>query len=385
MSRAFIRQYEIILQSAGKKDIIIASADMEDPLHITFKVAFGGDVSKTGLALLIYNLGEQTLNYLYSDPNLGVTLRVGYRNNPIQTLFRGTLEAITTDTEGNGIRTSLRVKSGKALGEITVERSFKGDKIYKLDVLDALMGDIYSITQGGISVPTRTQLEKFDDKTYYTRGYTYKGRMTTTLRRILEFMGLQFTCMDNEIVISRVGQDPKYIGIEQSGGFLSGIEDSLDTSAVGQVAAGTAGISDTLRTSAFIDRVQRVMDSAPRAELGKNMLQIPVPVGNDGKKASGDSTPSTGVKFKMFMDPTLRPTQSIVINSDKGDHVYDNEIHVIQKVDFSGSYEGNDWTATVETRALDASIQTTIASAMKLKEQYTPTSADAVPKEFVDL
>lgn len=282
----FIRQYELAVGTAEEAVII-------KDLQMKFKIKRTADPQHDTCEVEIYNLSKQTIAVFDKDDVL-VQLRVGYRDQPLQLLFRGTKTFMTTSKEEVDVKTTIQIADG-------VVATREGKSAVSLPEGTTLRKIIKQLVDDGFGSEIKDLKISDDilDKTY-NNGYSATGSAKKNLDDIIKANGLTYKIENNQsMVVWKAGKDTgeSAILLTPDNGLISSPE-------------------------SMAQEIQKL------------------------KKQGGTSSPA-GIRFKCLLNPSLAAGNNVKIEGTfNRDGVY-----TIQSVSHQGGYEDDEWQTEIEAIA----------------------------------
>lgn len=288
----------------------------------------GGDSSDGNTAeITLFNLADSTVNFLNnnSGDKTFITLKAGYSDEGMKTIFRGNIVKVVDKREGVLRRTKINVSDGGVfMKEMMTSRSYpKGTKLDK--IVDDLLIDI-DLPRGSVA--------KLGDEVVTKHRTIFYGKSVDQLKRVLESHNYAFNVQD-------------FFGYVIARSLEKAKEDAQSTDAVGAVPLITP-------TTGLIGSPSFTDDSAAMT----------------AKEA--DTNPPNGISFKCLLNGSLLPNTYVKIQSKDFNGVYR-----LTKVVHKGGYEGNEWFS--ECEAEDVALAT--KSEDVKKEEKVGVTAKSEVKE----
>lgn len=269
--------------------------------QIMFSIKKDNNKEPNKSSITIVNLNDDTVNYINNNikNNLAIILAVGYENEELIQVFKGTVQWISDTKDGTDRQTELHcLDGGINLMEARTSRSYpKGTKYSR--VVNDLITDL-GTTRGSVNIT--------NDKTLPS-SIAISGNTGTNLNNITRSIDHNFSIQDGSAYVTP--QD-------------------------GRLPANSAYIS---------------------SETG--LIGSPQPFHNDikpakkvTKKTKKNKKPTDGVRFKCEINGSILPEKTIYLKSKN----YDGAFKVVSVV-HKGNYEGNDWTSEVEVVSVSAIVR----------------------------
>lgn len=299
----FDRKYKLTVGKRGSDGIVITD------LQFVFTAVKSNSKEPNVLTGDIYNLSEESRKHFVKD-NL-VTLEVAYGNDDFGTIFIGNLVNVNTNFQAPDIVTHF--DAGDA---IVAFRDGKSSRSFPPGVtVDSIVRAC--VADMGISVGS------FDNGTLgsaglnrkYQKGYSIVGTTKNALDTVISSNGLIYMIQEGTITIVPVGQP------SQEGILL------IDPT------TGLIG-SPELITIDLANQAGAEKQKKPKAEKATD---------NTIKKSTVELKKPNGVKYKTLMNPELRLSRRVKVESRFINHVVTN-----QKVTHSGDYRGGEWSTECE-------------------------------------
>lgn len=194
MAEVFLRKYRLIIggtnepgKEGNKKDAAVIT-----DLHIDFEINQTSDKKANSLELKIYNLADKTIA-LFEQKDAFVSLEVGYGDDPLGLIFRGTKTHMTTRREGTHRITEVFAAEGyEYFREGRVGRTHpKGVTLRK--VISDLISD-------GFEKLSKNLRGDILDKKVFNSGYSVVGSAHQAMDSLCKAHGLEWNILNNTIV-----------------------------------------------------------------------------------------------------------------------------------------------------------------------------------------
>jgi hypothetical protein len=186
MSENFIRKYQLTIEGAAGKGVIIRGQQIEFDITRTSKSKLNE------LDLKIYNLSKETIS-IFSTVDAVVKLEVGYRDTPLATIFRGNKIHCATTREGENLITRVLVCEGAVTTREARTQSSLPAHTKVRDVISKIvkesMPEIKVLNMNGEGL----------DKTY-PRGYSTSGSAKKTLDDVCNTNNLKWHIIHNDTI-----------------------------------------------------------------------------------------------------------------------------------------------------------------------------------------
>jgi hypothetical protein len=291
----------MLIGEGGKEGLLITDFQIE------FDIKKSSDSKMNTAYFRIYNLNQEHRRQLQSlEAKDGfIFFKVGYSGEPLVLLFTGNIIDYKVKREGADIITELLCGDGYSyIRDSVVNVSYPENVQLSKVLLDlakltgASIGNIAGLATGKV----------------FKNGLTLNGKVYNYLDTYTKTHNMTWAINDGIINIKDVNSA------------------SSESAFVISTNNGLIGVPDIIG-----DKIGRKKDKGQKA-LDKV---------NKGE-ALEDYTLKSGVSFQTLLQPELRPDRFCKLES-----VFVNGFYVIKEVGHSGSYEGQDWTTTIEAENLE--------------------------------
>ena len=286
----FIRKYKLTIGQASEAVVIT-------DLHIKFHIKKTSDSQHDTCEIEIYNLSKQTIA-VFDKEDVLVQLEVGYRDQPLQLLFRGTKTFMTTSKEETDVKTTVQCADGFTITrEGTVAVSNPSGSNIKT-IINSIVNNGMKSTDGSSAIKT-VEFQGGADafSKVYQNGFSAVGSAAQQLKSVCEDNNLTYTITNNDtLTIWPKDKDNKY--------------------------------------SATVLSPDNGLISSP--ESMSQEIQ---------KLKSQKGTPSeAGIRFKCLLNPSLVAGSNVKIQGTfNRDGVY-----TAQSITHTGGYESEEWHTEIE-------------------------------------
>lgn len=310
MAEKFIRDYKLTFLIPGQPALEISSINTEHPLQIEFSVEYGNGIATPTLKMKVYNLSNTSKNAINKE-NVQIVLEVGHRDPSkgkeaeLSQIFSGFLSSqlVTVVSKADHV-TTFEAEDGAFLNYIHIRDHVPGPTTLT-NLLEILLKEISQESAGFLTFESPiAQGIKTDRK--FPRGYTFNGVALNELNKLLSKDKLGFTTDQGVIKIWRAGEKKN--------------KNNQET-------------------------VKKIKPSTGR-------LTFSQPIVNEISKVPGDNQVTQGHKFRMIMDPFIRPGDNIILESLISGNIKNEDEEQVHKIKFSGTYYGNNWFSDIETRLI---------------------------------
>lgn len=246
------------------------------------------DSPNTG-EITVYNMPSSILDYLDSLNGKPVTaiLSAGYEDEGMKEIFKGTVESFSYSFNGPDSILSLNLGDGTAnMRETVTNRSYPAGTPYKTIVEDVVQDMGLPKAGGMMNVP-----EGVTKSNFYAAGSSCEQ-----LRRIAKITQSDFSVQEGAVCWM-----PRDKGIRQ----------------------------EVIKLTAESGLIENIVP------LNKS----------EGKNPNDKTTPQKSVRIKCLLNGALMPNHTVYVESSDG---YYKGGYKITSVTHSGTYEGSDWTTTME-------------------------------------
>lgn len=269
--------------------------------QISFNIKKDNNKDPNQAEITIYNLSDDTVNYINRGirNNLAIALSVGYENQDLTMIFKGTVQWVSDSFNNTDRRTVLHcLDGGINIAEARTSRSYpKGTKVKK--VVGDLVKDL-GTTEGNIHIDTEETLSSSS---------VMCGNTSHYLENICRGIDHNISIQDGSVYVTPRSQ--------MSNARCAYI--SPETGLIGSPEPFHNDIKPTKKVT---------------------------------KSSKKSKKPTDGVKFKCEINGAILPEKTVWLKS----HDYDGGFKIVSVV-HSGDKEGKDWTTEVESVSVSAIIK----------------------------
>lgn len=342
-SPLFIREYKLIIGAAvttndiqnstnsftstvdldtkfSSQDKSTSTVKIIDDLQITFDIKKDTAKDPNKAVINVYNLSDDTLAYINNNirNSLAVALMVGYRNNGLPVIFKGTVQWTQTTRQGADKVTELHcLDGGMNLSIANTSRSYpKGTKIKK--IIGDLAGDLGCVT-GNILV---------DDDSAISSASFFCGNTGHNLEALCKSINHTVSIQDGSVYVTPANMRRRAtcFYVSETTGLIGSPEVYHD-------------------------------DLKPAKKVSKKTV-------NAKKKR-----PATGVTFQMLMQGAILPEKTVYLKSDDFDGYFK-----VSSVTHTGDYYGGEWITKVTASSVSEVASSTATSTTNSTTTSTTTT-----------
>jgi len=301
----FIRKYKLTLGAADKSQPLVLKQGVTSmsgsvvitDLHIRFRIKRTSDAQHDTCEIEIYNLSKDTIAVFDKDDVL-VQLEVGYRDQPLQMLFRGTKTFMTTSKEEADVKTTVTCADGFTItreGSVAVSNP-SGTNLKT--VITSIVNNGMKSADGTSTIKT-VEFQGGADafSKVYQNGFSAVGAAAKQLQSVCDDNNLTYTITNNDtLTIWPKDKDNKYPAtvLTPDNGLISSPE-------------------------SMSQEIQKL-------------------------KNQGGTPSESGVRFKCLLNPSLIAGSNVKIQGTfNRDGVY-----TVQSVTHTGGYESEEWYTEIE-------------------------------------
>lgn len=304
----FDRAVELVVGQSGQEGILIKD------LRIAFKIEKTATETLNHSTIRIWNLNP-TSRALVETPNNAVVLRAGYAQDkgPI-TIFVGIVRRSLSVQEGPDWITELELDDGLiAYRDSKCSLSFNpGTR--GTDVIVAIANQF--------GLPVRPFPEDVTKK-QYADGLSFVGRTRDAMKKVCNFLDLEFSIQNQEIQLLKKGGAVKRTAIVLSADTGMVGAPKLEAKTMSEVAAAKKGI--TTNTAGVIKRPSKTSN---KSGVTHERLEV------------------QGYKIKSLLQPTIQPGSVVQVKSSG----IDGEYFRVETVHHNGDTHGKDFETEMVLR-----------------------------------
>lgn len=279
MVRLYKRKAQIVISKLGEgSDVILEN------IRIFFDIEMNDDKSMNTGKIDIYNLSEETLGLL-EKKDISITLKIGYDNEELSTLFIGNVVEYENDFEGADVITRITLKDGYIpLTNKKLSLSFAENSNTK-QIIEKIIAELNLTKSDYSSLPNYV----------YTQGFSFIGSPGAALNIVLSRIGYEWVIINNALIISKHNESNKQIFTQ----YIS-------------------------PETGLIDRPKRFKQKQTRTKTQSNKL-------------------IDGWKIRSLIIPSIQPKNLIKVKSSEieGDFL-------IKSVRFNGDTDDNNWFCDIQ-------------------------------------
>jgi hypothetical protein len=297
----FLRKYELLIGEGGKEGLLITDFQIE------FDIKKSSDSKMNTATFRIYNLNQEHRRQLQAlEAKDGfLFFKVGYVGTPLVLLFTGNIIDFKVSRNGADVITELLCGDGYSYIRDSMVNISYPENVQ----LSKVLLDLAKLTGASVGNISGLAINKT-----FKNGLTLNGRVYNYLDTYTKTHQMTWAINDGVISIKDVNSA------------------SSESAFVINKDNGLIGVPEIIG-----DKIGRKKDKG-QAALDKI---------NKGE-ALEDYTLKSGVSFQTLLQPELRPDRFCKLES-----AFVNGFYVIKEVGHSGSFEGRNWTTSIEAENLE--------------------------------